>query len=286
MNNRNWHSKWRLEQAVAVSKRLEHFSGLQAITVGGSVARGYADAYSDIEMPLFWIEQPAPSVRQAIAETLEADSLHFSTRPAGEDNFLINGFQVDLWHIAVSEAEVIFNEVLKGHNTDVKYSNFIDTIQICVPLTGEPVLTHLQQISQDYPEALAVRAIQKHLSRFRAKHLELHVIRANPTLLYGTISDLQKLVFLVLLAVNRRHFPAFKWMYPTLETLRYKPPRVHNRLRHTFTCPPAEAVALTRQIIAETLALVNNRFPQIDTDSIKQDFSFSRTAHHTPVELY
>lgn len=285
MTQLNWHSKWRLELAKTISDHLQRFTGIRAITAGGSVARGYADPYSDLEMPLFWDEQPAGSVREAIAAMLRADTIHFSTRPAGEDNFLINGFQVDLWHIAISEAEAIFDKVLKQYDPDLKYSNFIDTIQICIPLYGEAVMNRLKQRIQACPDELVLRSIKEYISQFRAKHLELHLIRDNPTLLYGTISELHKLIFLILLALNGNYFPSFKWMYHSLKTLRLKPINLEQRFRHTFRCPPSEAIDHTRQIIDETLTLVNDRFPQIDTDSIRRENSFSRTAHNQPVNL-
>ncbi len=282
----NPHAAWRLEQARTVAERLRHFPGLLSISVGGSVGRGTADAWSDIEMPLFWEAQPPDAARQQIATALGASSLNFSTRPAGEDNFIINGFQVDLWHIAISEAEAIFEEVLARHNPDLKLSNFIDTLHICRPLTGAPVLSRLQAMSRGYPDELAVRAITVQLGQLRAKHLELYLIRQNPTLLYGTISALQQTLFLILLAVNGSHFPAFKWMYHRLAALPLKPANIGQRLRHSYECPPAEAISQTRQLITETLALVNRRFPQIDTTPTREDLAFSRTAHEQPVSLF
>lgn len=282
----NLHAAWRLEQARAVAERLRRFPGLLSISVGGSVGRGTADAWSDIEMPLFWEAQPPNAVRQEIAAVLGADSLNFSTRPAGEDNFIISGFQVDLWHIAVSEAEAIFEEVLVRHNPDLKLSNFIDTLHICRPFTGEPVLRRLQQMSQGYPPALAERVITAQLGQLRAKHLELYLIRQNPTLLYGTITHLQQTIFLILLALNGSHFPAFKWMYHRLAALPLKPANIEQRLRHTFACPPAEAIAETRQLIAETLALVNERLPHLDITATREDLAFSRMAHEQPVHLF
>jgi predicted nucleotidyltransferase len=55
---------------VRFAVRLRHNStlpGLQAMAIGGSVARGYADAYSDLEIMFFWAEQPADDMRQSIA---------------------------------------------------------------------------------------------------------------------------------------------------------------------------------------------------------------------------
>jgi predicted nucleotidyltransferase len=45
---------WRLDFAKQLAVKIRAFPGLQAIAAGGSVARGYADAYSDLELLLSW----------------------------------------------------------------------------------------------------------------------------------------------------------------------------------------------------------------------------------------
>jgi predicted nucleotidyltransferase len=49
----NVHARWRLNLAGQLAERMCAFAGVQAIVVGGSVARGYADEYSDLELPVF-----------------------------------------------------------------------------------------------------------------------------------------------------------------------------------------------------------------------------------------
>jgi predicted nucleotidyltransferase len=70
------HSQWRFELAQDISQELRKFTGIQAIMVGGSVARGYADEYSDLELPLFWDDVPSDRTRLDIAAALGANFLH------------------------------------------------------------------------------------------------------------------------------------------------------------------------------------------------------------------
>ena len=55
----NPHTQWRIEFAQHLAKRLSTFEGIKAIVIAGSVARDYADEYSDIEIPIFWESLPA-----------------------------------------------------------------------------------------------------------------------------------------------------------------------------------------------------------------------------------
>ncbi len=45
----NPHIKWRIDFARHLAKRLVTFKGIKAIVIAGSVARGYADQYSDLK---------------------------------------------------------------------------------------------------------------------------------------------------------------------------------------------------------------------------------------------
>lgn len=43
----NPHTKWRIDLARQLAKRLVSFEGIKAIVIAGSVARDYTDAYSE-----------------------------------------------------------------------------------------------------------------------------------------------------------------------------------------------------------------------------------------------
>ena len=197
MNELNSHGKWRLEAAKQIAARLRNVEGLRAVIVAGSVARGYADEYSDLELPLFWDEQPSDATRHAVIRALKADLLHPYDGPAQEDNLLINGFQVDLWQCTVPFEEETLNAVLHDYSTDLGASNFLDTVRTCVPLMGDALIADWKQRASVYPEPLAVRNIQEQLPHFEIGHLMIHAARDNPALVYERISELQQRLFLV-----------------------------------------------------------------------------------------
>ncbi|MBN1218957.1 MAG: nucleotidyltransferase domain-containing protein [Anaerolineae bacterium] len=285
MTELNSHSLWRLELAQEISHRLRRFAGLQAIIVGGSVARNYADEYSDLEIPLFWDELPADAVRKAIVAELQADFLYPYNGPAAEDNLLIKGFQVDFWHNTVAGEEKVIEDVLQRFDTSLSHSNFMDTIRACIPLYGQEIIHRWKEKARCYPRELVVRNIQENLVYFDTGHLELHARRDNPTLVYAHLAELQKRVFLVLLALNRQYFPSFKWMYKSLETMQIRPTNIAQRFRNTFNHHPDEAIKHTLKVISETLALVHQHYPQIDLTVVEQNLSLSRAAHGMPVHL-
>ena len=84
-NMYNEHAKWRIEFARRLSKHITTFDGVKAIVIAGSVARNYADEYSDLEIPVFWEVLPEDTERHALIRLLGADFLYGYNGPSQED---------------------------------------------------------------------------------------------------------------------------------------------------------------------------------------------------------
>src|SRR5512146_353404 len=123
------HTTWRIEFAQRLPKPLLAFEGIKAIVIAGSVARDYADEYSDLEIPIFWETLPDDSTRHAIVTALHGEFLYGYDGPAREDQILIDGFQLDLWHIPVARQEEVLESVLQEYRFDLGSLNALDTIR-------------------------------------------------------------------------------------------------------------------------------------------------------------
>jgi predicted nucleotidyltransferase len=275
----NPHSKWRTDFARQLAQRLVAFDGIKAIVIAGSVARDYADEYSDVEIPIFWETLPDDETRHAIVAALNADFLYAYDGPAREDQLLINNVQVDLWHVSVMHQEETIQAVLQAQQFDLGSLNAIDTVRSCIPLYGHEIVQTWKRWAQDYPDKLAEQIIQEHLASFRIGELFILAQRNNPTAFYAQLSFLQQEIFLVLLALNRSYFPTFKWLYRALESMHIKPEAIDYRFRHAFEATYQETIADTRLLLEETLHLVEKQFPQIDTEPTYHRLAYVRATH-------
>jgi hypothetical protein len=185
--------------------------------------------------------------------------------PGHDSAFSIRGIPIDLWHLTIAGEEAIIHEVLEEYSLDLVANNRLDTFQSCVPLYGFHLLNQWKARIENYPEELAVRFIKAYLPHFHLRQLNLVARRDNPTVYFHILSDIQCSLFLVLLALNHAYFPTYKWIYPILETLAVRPEQLTNRLRRMFTLPPIEAAAQLQAVLAETLSIVEERYPQMDT---------------------
>jgi hypothetical protein len=282
----NPHTTWRLEAARQIAARLRGYDGLRAIVVAGSVARGYADEYSDLELPLFWDAPPSDETRHAIVKALQADFLRPYNSPAQEDNLLIHDFQVDLWQCTVPFEEDTLDDVLLRYSTDLGASNFMDTVRTCIPLAGQELIANWKQRACAYPEPLALRHLHEQLPHFEVGHLMIHALRDNPALVYERLSEMQQHLFLVLLALNHAYFPGPKWLYRTIEALPVQPVQAARRMRHVFQLGQVQAVEAMIDLLRETLGLVAQAYPQIDVAPALRALVPRRMAHPEPVQLY
>jgi Domain of unknown function (DUF4037) len=282
---RNPHAEWRIELARKLAERIVRFQGVRAIVVAGSVAHNYADQYSDLEIPIFWDALPDDDVRQAIVHSLDASFLYGYDGPSAEDQLLIRGVQVDLWHITIAHEEAVIQAVLEGHQADLSSLNAMDTARSCIPLYGHEIIEQWKKQAEAYPEELAQQIIRDHMSSFRIAELFILAARENPTAFYGQLSLLHQEIFLVLLALNRSYFPTYKWLFQALETMQVKPKNIEQRLRRAFATPYAEAIADTKQVLEETLELVERQFPRLDTTKARRQLGYTRSGHLKPVSL-
>ena len=62
------HSGWRAQMAAQIAQAYAVDSDVAAVYLAGSVARGWADRFSDIELDVFWHRPPRDIQRQAALE--------------------------------------------------------------------------------------------------------------------------------------------------------------------------------------------------------------------------
>jgi hypothetical protein len=114
--------------------------------------------------------------------------------------------------------------------------------------------------------------------------VDLYIHRDNPTLLFEYITNLQKNIFIILLAINNEYFPTFKWMYKALESFKFKPENIEQRFREVYNCSPAKAVESSLSILNETFEIINKLYPKINTKLVLNKLKSTRMSFVNPIE--
>jgi predicted nucleotidyltransferase len=261
----NVHVRWRLDFAHTLSAQLQQFAEVEAVAVLGSVARGYSDAFSDLELLLVWKERPNPDQQSILLRALRAEHRYPKFDPGYQSAFRIQGIPVDLWHTTIAQEEAVIHSVMHDLSLDLVASNRLDTLGWCIPLHGADHIHEWKARIQAYPRELALRYLQAYIPHFHLRQLNFAARRDNPTAFYHTLTDIQCSLFLVLLALNTAYFPTFKWMYPAMQRMPRTPFQITERLRAMFSEPPAQAAAHLRAVLRETLDMIEPAYPDLDT---------------------
>lgn len=255
---------WRREFAREIVAVLPPLPDLRAVMIGGSVARGYSDPYSDIELLFFWDRPPDRETRETIVQQWQAERRLPATHPSYDSALVVRGVPVDLWQRTVTDEEALLDRVLRDHSRDLTANADIDMVATGLPLRGADLIQDWQGRTATYPEELALGFLREQLPNFHMRQLGLAAVRDNPTAFHHTLTDLHCTLFLVLLALNGSYFPTFKWLYRRLDALPCVPSEVTARLRQMFSEPPSVAAMQLHDLLRETLALVEAHSPRLD----------------------
>lgn len=285
MSNSNYHCKWRIELGEQICEKVKAIEGVKAIAIGGSVGRGYADEYSDLEILIFWDKYPDENTRKLIVKKLNAEYFYPYNYEGREDNVIVNGFRIDLWHLTLEQEEQVIKSIIEDFEIDFGSSNAMDTIRTCIPLFGEEIIYSWKNRAKEYPKEIVIKNIKESLSAIDCTQAELYIIRQNSTLIYEHIANLQKNIFLIFLALNKQYFPTFKWMYKSFEALKIKPKNIEQRFRDVFAYQPRKAYENTLDIMMETLDIINEVYPEIDTTVVLGKLKSARIPHDNPVNI-
>ena len=120
-----------------------------------------------------------------------------------------------------------------------------------------------------YPRGLTEAMLREHLP-FRGFWYaeEMLAARKDVLLLYHSFVQIGRQLLGTLRGLNRLYLATpdgLKWMDETIDDLPIKPADLAVRLKAAFQVEPAAGVGLLKELIAETLRLVEAHLPDFDT---------------------
>jgi hypothetical protein len=245
--------------------------------LAGSVARGWADEFSDIELN-FWTDEidPWPGERLAWLQSIGAGPIrvHPEVHQTGSRwiDFHYKGVLIEAgWH-SFATCEAVLKRILAGEVTDMFEGYLAESLAHAVPLRGGEHLQRWQTWLETYPDALRRTMIEGGVDRWRVSHLELDagfILRPDPAAVVGRMDLSLRAVLRTLFAINRQWEPDLrKWIRRWSEPLAIKPEHLADRI-HALYARPLETASYTDYIalIAETLDLVP---PEYDVADVRE----------------
>jgi len=276
-------SIWRYALAQQIAPHYHANPKVAAVLVEGSVARDYADRFSDIDLAVFSTEPPTKEERREVSE--RAGGSHWHPLPSDHagsswsEHYDVVGVSIDVRHQTVGMIEGILADVLERCDPSLPKQQHIAALLSALPLANPALVTQWQLQAAAYPHELAVAMVREHL-RFRPAWEQEQLAERNDVLvLYDSFSTAQKHLLLVLLGLNRLYYPGWRWMDRLMEEMQVTPPQLSPRFKQLFaivSIDPLAAVYQLHELIEETFVLVETHLAAVDTRQARARFQERR----------
>lgn len=258
--------------------------GEYGIALGGSYAKGTADADSDLDLYLFSKRIRPREERQRLVAAYSPDITALVCWDVGDPvtqcgtDFRYCGRLVETWTRSIDAIDAVIEECRQGivkrnlvtWTTTGFYNHCcLSDIQVMIPLEDPAGIISLwKSLIAVYPPKLKQAIIEQHLGAARFwpwnPHYQSAVERADVIYVTGIVQQVVHNVIQVLFALNETYFPGDKNLRRSTDHFQLAPPRLGERLDSLLwpDYPPTPEMLHRQQadlcdLVQETMKLVS-----------------------------
>lgn len=277
-------SQWRFELAQSIVPHLAADPMVSAIMLAGSTARNCADAYSDVELGVFW-KQP-PTENQLNAYIARAGGRLWKREPYPEHHDLAEEWgyaqlKMDLHHITEAGMDAILRDVTETFNPSLYKQVTLSALQHSRPLYNAPLITAWQARLTPYPNGLRDAMLRQYLHFTQLWFLENMARREEWPLLYEDVTTTTQAVLRLLVGLNRLYYPGLKWLKRLIGELTIAPPNLAQRVQTIFRAEPLTAVNELGKLVVDVCNLVEHHAPGLGAQQAQEIFLKRRQPYET-----
>lgn len=257
---------------------------IRAAMVTGSVAKGIADTYSDIDMGFFYeTTLPEEAALEAIRSRLGVSDRKWLSGSRDDGSFAeaydLGGVEVQLIHSTIAAWAATMAELQRDLKVDTPLAKALEGIMICRPLYGAEYIDAWKAQAANFPPPLAEAMIRHFMAFFPAWGLMPYLEGRDATVWYHHIlvESVHHLLG-VLAGLNNVYFTPFQFKRTQhfIAQLALAPARLGERIEGLFQTLPALSLPELERLVDETLALVEQHMPQIDTTAARRRIGWRR----------
>jgi hypothetical protein len=269
--NEDW--RFRLAQHIAAAYAAD--PNAEVVMIAGSVGRGAADRFSDIEVDVYYAQPPSDRARQAAVARAGAALLDMDQDPdewAEEMGF--GPFHAATSTFLVATMERYLSQTLEAAETAPLAQARIHSVLHSIPVKGSALVERWRDRAAHYPDSLAYAMLAEHLDQRRFWYAaDMLAARDDTLLLHDVLLHAARKLVWALHGLNRRYTMTpehVKWLDEMIAGLPVRPRDFGARLKQALRLSPGEAVAAMAELIEETLALVEAHEPGFSTAPFRE----------------
>ena len=250
-------------------------SQARAAMITGSTARGEADFYSDVEMFVYYEQLPskeelqfARQQNQGSQPILTIDD--YSNGWFGE-SYYIDGVEFQIGCLTIAFWERDMATILQELDTS-PLQKALSGMLDCIPVYGEELISQWKKQVADYPDTLAQAMVEKYLNFVPIWALQEELAARDTTLFQHQIRlEIAQNILGVLAGLNRLYYTTFQFkrMRTFIEKMNIAPQNLYERLESIYNQEPLSAANQLKELVVETVDLVELHMPDIDISKIR-----------------
>jgi hypothetical protein len=238
--------------------------------VGGSVAQGVADAWSDVDTVVYWdeidrdwLEKPRAGVPGERFTWVE----HYPGNACLEQ-YRFDGVKADVAHVRLGWLDELVDEAFSGRDFDTTSLDVLRGVEEAIVLFGEERYERLRARVRPYPEELRRAMVERHLTFMPSwAYDSMGRERGDLVVFYEYVLGTMRNVVGVLAGLNGVYVAPdkLKRVGAVVGRMELAPPEAARRLAALLELPRAEVRAELEDLVGATLDLVDAHLPEVQT---------------------
>lgn len=256
-----------LISAEKIADELKKSGYAKAVALGGSLATGFIDRYSDIDMFCYGDEIPDESARRKLFEQTGCQEIATAfMKPVkySSDIFGVDGYTTTVDWIEIKDLDKKVKEFLTGnYQNEVYMATLIQDIK--KTYDPERILKEWQKSTRKYPEKLKENKclIQPPMVMERLFYnLNKDYRRGQFNFIDGKIIDAVKTIIQAVYSLNNTYYPYEKWFESKFKEFETKPKKAAQRIRRISELNVAEHLRRSQKSFLSSSGTQRRLFPR------------------------
>jgi hypothetical protein len=274
------HSRRRLELA---RRYIQPYAERAPMAVlGGSVAQGVADRWSDVDTIVYWdaIDADWLETPRAGAEGERFTWVEHFPGNARLEQYRFGDVKADVAHVRLGWLHELIDGVLSGKDTDTTSLDVLRGVQESIVLFGEEAYEPIRARVAEYPESLRRVMVERHLALTPSWIYDgMGRERGDLVVFYEYVLATMRNVVGLLAGLNRVYVAPdkLKRVGAVVGRMELVPPDAAARLERLLELPREQVKPELDDLVARTLELVEEHLPEIDTTRARRLWSLAPT---------
>ena len=238
--------------------------------LGGSVAQGVADRFSDVDTLVYWDEIDKEWLDEPRAGGGGERITWVEHYPGNAclEQYVFGDVKADVAHVRLGWLEELIRDTLSGESFDTTSLDVMRGVEEAIVLFGEARYEPIRARVREYPDALRRAMVEKHLEFMPSWIYDLMGReRGDLVVFYEYVLATMRSVVGILAGLNRVYVAPdkLKRVGAVVGRMELVPPDAARRLEAVLDLPRERVQPELDDLVGATLDLVETHLPEVDT---------------------